>query len=70
MEVTVKNKVILYYLFLITFHVAHILEETWSRFWMIDEIYGLGSVIFGIPLSFLLFKKSPKRNRQTNVRIR
>jgi len=136
MGVTIKNKIILFYLFLITFHVAHILEETWGRFWMIDEIYGLslflfinwilfcvplfffylfilerkiayyfsiayamfmilngmghniatiatgkyfggyaggfsglGLVIFGIPLSFLLLKNSPKRNRQTDVRI-
>jgi hypothetical protein len=30
---------------------------------------GLGLVIFGIPLSFLLFKNSPKRNRQPDVRI-
>jgi hypothetical protein len=136
MEVTVKNKIILFYLLLVTFHVAHILEETWGRIWMIDKIYGLGLFLFinwvlfciplfffylfildkkigyflsmayslfmvlngighniativtgkyfggyaggfsglglvivGIPLSFLLFKNSPKRNRQPKVRI-
>jgi len=136
MEVNIKNKMILYYLCLLTFHVAHILEETWGRFWVIDKIYGLGlflfinwvlfciplfffylfildkklgyflsmayalfmvlngighniativtgkyfggyagglsglgSVIFGISLSFLLLKNSPKRNRQTDMRI-
>ncbi len=52
MEGKIKNKSILYYLILIIFHVAHILEEAWGRFWMIDAIYGPGLFLF---LNWILF---------------
>jgi hypothetical protein len=61
MDLTIKKKMILFYLLLLTFHVAHILEETWGRIWMIDAIYGLGLflfinwVLFCIPVSFFYF---------------
>ncbi|MGA2623711.1 MAG: hypothetical protein ABSF91_07655 [Bacteroidota bacterium] len=37
-----KNKVVIVYLLMLMNHVAHIFEETWGRFWLIDSFYGLG----------------------------
>ena len=47
----VKNKIILYYLLLITFHFGHVLEETWGRFWMVNT-FGLGLYLF---INWILF---------------
>jgi len=42
-----KDKVILFYLLMLLNHVAHILEETWGRFWLIDSVFGLGGYLVG-----------------------
>lgn len=53
-----KNKIILLYLLLLTFHVAHILEETWGHFWIMDKIFGidlfllLNWILFCVPVFF------------------
>jgi len=42
-------------------HVAHVFEETWGRFWLIDSVYGLGWflaanwVLFCIPVILFYF---------------
>jgi len=33
-----KNKVIIFYLLLIVNHVAHVFEEVWGRFWILNEV--------------------------------
>jgi hypothetical protein len=48
-------------------HVAHILEEIWGRFWLIDAFYGVGWflvlnwVLFCIPVGFFYFVLHEKR---------
>ena len=37
-----KNKIIILYLLLLLFHIAHVFEEVWGRFWIMDSIFGLG----------------------------
>jgi hypothetical protein len=37
-----KNKIIILYLLMLLTHVAHVFEETWGHFWIMDAIYGLG----------------------------
>jgi hypothetical protein len=56
-----KNKVIVFYLLMLVGHVAHIFEETWGRFFLIDAVLGLGWflvtnwVLFFIPVVFFYF---------------
>jgi hypothetical protein len=37
-----KNKIIIFYLLLLLLHVAHVFEEVWARFWIMDSIFGVG----------------------------
>jgi hypothetical protein len=37
-----KNKIIILYLLLLLFHVGHVFEEVWGRFWIMDSIFGTG----------------------------
>ena len=61
------SKVILFYLLMLVGHVAHILEEAWGRFWLMDAFYGLGWflvanwVLFCIPVVFFYFVLHEKR---------
>jgi hypothetical protein len=61
MEIAAKNRIVFFYLMLLAFHVAHILEETWGHFWIIDSVFGLDFfllinwLLFCLPLSFLYF---------------
>jgi hypothetical protein len=56
-----KNLIIPLYLGLLAFHVAHILEEVWGRFFLMHEVFGLGWyvflnwILFLIPLSLFYF---------------
>jgi len=34
----VNNKTVIVYLFMLTFHVAHVFEETGGRFWILDQV--------------------------------
>jgi hypothetical protein len=62
-----RNKIIFYFLLLIAFHFAHVLEETWGHFWLIDAVHGLGLFLFinwlliFIPLILLYFVIIHKR---------
>ena len=40
-----ENTVILFYLLLLVGHVAHIFEETWGRFWLMNAFFGLGQLV-------------------------
>jgi hypothetical protein len=62
-----NSKIISFYLLMLVGHVAHILEEIWGRFWLIDSFYGLGWflvanwVLFCIPVIFFYFVLHQKR---------
>lgn len=62
-----RDKVVIFYLLMLMNHVAHILEETWGRFWLIDSFYGLGWflvgnwVLFCIPVVLFYFVLHEKR---------
>jgi len=63
-----NNKIIFLYILLLLFHVAHVFEEVWGRFWILDRIFGMGWflvvnwLLFCIPVFifyFLLQNKKP-----------
>ena len=62
-----NSKIILFYLLMLVGHVAHILEETWGRLWLIDAFYGLGWflvanwALFCIPVVVFYFVLHEKR---------
>ena len=53
--------IVLSYLFLLAFHVAHVFEEIWGRFWLIGNVFDIGHfllinwVLFLIPLCIFYF---------------
>jgi hypothetical protein len=61
-----KNKVIILYLLLLINHVAHVFEEVWGRFWLLNKV-GLGKylainlVLFCIPVLLFYFVINDKR---------
>ncbi|MGA2405906.1 MAG: hypothetical protein ABSF81_04035 [Bacteroidales bacterium] len=61
-----KNKVVIFYLLMIINHVAHVFEEVWGRFWILNEV-GLGIylainlVLFCIPVLLFYFVLNEKR---------
>jgi hypothetical protein len=63
---TERNKIILAYLLLLLFTVAHMFEEAWGGFW-ISKVLGLGWFLAGnwlllcIPFTFLYFILLEKR---------
>jgi hypothetical protein len=46
------SPIIKLFLLMLVGHVAHILEEVWGRFWLIQTVYGLGWFLIG---NWLLF---------------
>jgi hypothetical protein len=62
-----SNRVILFYLLMLLAHVAHVFEEVWGRFWLMDAVYGLGWflvvnwVLLCIPVVFFYFVMQAKR---------
>ncbi len=62
-----KPNVVLFYLLMLMMHVAHVFEETWGRFWLIDAFYGQGRflvvnwMLFSIPVAMLYFVLQQKR---------
>ena len=60
------RKVIVLYLLLLSAHVAHVFEEVWGRFWILNEV-GLGWfltinwVLFCIPVTLFYFVLRKKR---------
>ena len=61
-----KNKVVIFYLLIIINHVAHVFEEVWGRFWILNEV-GLGTyltinlVLFCIPVLLFYFVLNDKQ---------
>jgi hypothetical protein len=61
-----KDKIIIYYLLFIINHVAHVFEEVWGRFWILN-IVGLGTylainlILFCIPVLLFYFVLNDKR---------
>ena len=61
-----KNKTVLFFLLMLLAHLGHVFEETWARFWILNEV-GLGWflainwVLFSIPLALLFFIINRKR---------
>jgi phosphoglycerol transferase MdoB-like AlkP superfamily enzyme len=60
-------RIIALYLALLAFHVAHVFEEVWGRFWLMQAVYGLGWylvanwVLFCIPLAIGYFLLTTRR---------
>jgi hypothetical protein len=56
----ISKKVVIVYLFMLTFHVAHVFEEIWGRFWILNHV-GLGLYLiinwflFSIPVLLFYF---------------
>ena len=65
-EALKRNKIIFLYLLMLIGHVAHVFEEIWGRFWMLNEV-GLGTylafnlVLFCIPVLLFYFVLNSKR---------
>jgi len=61
-----KNKVIIFYLLLIVNHLAHVFEEVWGRFWILNEV-GFGMyltinlLLFCVPVLLFYFVLNDKR---------
>ena len=61
-----KKKVVIFYLFMLVNHVAHVFEETWGRFWLMNkvgfELYLLINwLLFCIPVILFYFVLNNKR---------
>jgi hypothetical protein len=56
-----NNLLVILYLVFLTVHVAHVFEEIWGRFWLMNKVFGLGGylignwILFCIPVSLLIF---------------
>ncbi len=60
------KKIIAWYLALLSFHVAHVFEETWGHFWILDRMgegwyLGINWVLFCLPLVFFYLILAGKR---------
>ena len=61
------SPVIKLFLLMLVGHVAHILEEVWGRFWLIQAVYGIGWflilnwILFCVPVAVLYFVLQGKR---------
>jgi hypothetical protein len=62
-----KNEIVILYLLMLAGHVAHVLEEIWGRFWLMEAVYGMGWflvlnwVLFCIPMVIFYFVLQEKR---------
>jgi hypothetical protein len=62
-----KNKIVIIYLLMLVNHVAHVFEEAWGRFWIMDSIFGpgwflaLNWVLFCIPVALFYFVLQNKK---------
>jgi hypothetical protein len=61
-----KNRIALFYLFMLLAHVAHVFEEIWGQFWLVKKI-GLGWYLAGnwillsIPVVLFFFVLNDKK---------
>ena len=62
----IKNKIVIFYLLMLINHMAHVFEEIWGRFWILNKV-GLGIyltinlILFCIPLILFYFVINNKR---------
>jgi hypothetical protein len=61
-----KNKVVILYLLMIVNHVAHVFEEIWGRFWILNKVgsgiyLAINLVLFCIPLLLFYFVLNDRR---------
>jgi len=61
-----KGKAVFFYLLMLLAHLAHVFEEVWARFWILDKIglagfLAINWVLFSIPVTLLHFILSRKR---------
>jgi len=62
-----KNRIVILYLLMLVGHVAHVFEEVWGQFWLMEAIYGTGWflavnwVLFCIPVVIFYFILQEKR---------
>ncbi|MGA1978239.1 MAG: hypothetical protein ABSG89_10345 [Bacteroidales bacterium] len=61
-----KNKVIVLFLLMLIGHVAHVFEEVWGRFWILDRIgpgkyLSINLALFCIPVLLFYFILNEKR---------
>lgn len=63
----IRSRLILFYLLMLAAHVAHVFEETWGRFWLMDAFFGLGWylvvnwMLFCIPVALFYFVLHERR---------
>ena len=61
-----KDRIVLCYLLMLVGHIAHVFEEIWGRFWILNKV-GLGMylainwVLFCIPVLLFYFVMNDKR---------
>ncbi len=65
-ETMIDRRIIASYLGLLFFHIAHVFEEVWGHFWILDRMgEGLyliiNLILFSIPLLFFYFILTGKR---------
>ena len=46
-----KDKILIFYLLMLIFHVAHVFEEIWGRFWILEKV----SLGFYLSINWILF---------------
>jgi hypothetical protein len=61
-----KNKVVILYLLILITHVAHVFEEVWGRFWMLNHIslgkyLAINWALFCIPVLLFYFVVNDKK---------
>ena len=63
----IQSRLILFYLLMLAAHVAHVFEEVWGRFWIMESVYGPGWfmvinwLLFLIPVTFFYFVLHKRR---------
>jgi len=53
-----KGAIVPLYLMMLAAHLAHVLEEVWGRFWLMNAFYGLG-----LPLTSALWREVRRTGR-------
>jgi hypothetical protein len=72
---TDHDRIVPLYLCLLAFHIAHVFEEVWGRFFLLNAVFGLGWylvanwILFCIPLAVFYFLLRGKRWAYTLAQI-
>ena len=63
----VNRRLVFFFLLVLLWHLAHVFEEIWGGFWMIDRLGGLGrflivnEILFSLPVVLLYFVLQQRR---------